>query len=64
MSSYLYSFFKSLREELIAIFNSNAILPRWIDPGRRDLKDIKRPVETNMKKNASSTGSMISTSMA
>lgn len=42
MSSYLYSFFKSLREELVSIFNSNAILPRWIDPGRRDLEDIKR----------------------
>lgn len=27
MSSYLYSLFKGLREELIAIFNSNAKLP-------------------------------------
>lgn len=27
MISHLYSFFKSLREEFIAIFNSNAILP-------------------------------------
>lgn len=49
MWSYLYSFFKGLWEEFIAVFNSNVILPWWIDPGRRDLEDIKWQCKTLKK---------------